>query len=400
MFYSKILIVFLIFLSGCSQNATKPDPLHSLDILAGMKNEKELFLSDIADSIGYVKLETRSDCLLGYGQAIIRNNRIFYQNGEPYAIYVFDISGKFLYKIDHQGKGPGEYVAILGWAVNQDGTRIALMDIGKQELHFYSADGRFIKSLQAKGGISHPSGVTFSPGNDLLVCTTQHSSPNPKYPALLLFSEDLNKRDTLILRDYSWANPALAEFAGVPYSFFHQGDSWSFKERNSDTLYKISRDFVVSPRLILNTGGLGPDFYQAHSADRSANIDLFKLFETRDYLFIHAAWHNKYYPLIYNKLKQELFILPEREGAKRSDRRSIDPVNDLDGLNSKYYYFDWYDNYWIDVLEVSELEPLKDKNGREAGLVSKSKFGKKLLKLAEESNENDNPVIRILYLKK
>lgn len=399
MYYYRIFIGFLILLSGCSQNATKPDPLHSLDILTGMKNEKELFLSDIADSIGYVKLETRSDCLLGYGQAIVRNNRIFYQNGDSYAIYVFDISGKFLYKIDHQGKGPGEYVAILGWAVNQDGTRIALMDIGKQEIHFYSADGRFIKSLPAKGGISNPSGMTFSPGNDLLVCTTQHSSPNSKYPALLRFSEDLTTRDTLILRDYSWVNPALAEYAGVPYSFFHQGDSWSFKERNSDTLYQISRDFVVSPRLILNTGGLGPDFYQAHSADHSANLDLFKLFETRDYLFIELIWRKEYFSLVYEKATMELFSLPVTEDAGRSEKGPIDPTNDLDGLNSTFNIFDRSGDYWIDVMQMAELEPLKDKNGREAGLVGKSKFGKKLLKLAEESNENDNPVIRILYLK-
>lgn len=65
--------------------------------------QEEILLSELADSISYIPLETRKDCLLGnYPFFSFTSRYIAYLN------YCFDWSGNFLFKIGKLGQGPGE----------------------------------------------------------------------------------------------------------------------------------------------------------------------------------------------------------------------------------------------------------------------------------------------------
>lgn len=395
--FRYLLSFGFLLLTGCTVTQNKPIQPLIVDVWSGMKNEKELFLSDIADSISYVKLETRPECLLAFGHPLIRHNRIFYSTGRPSRFYVFDINGTFLYQIDHQGKGPGEYLGIGTWTLNESGSRIAFTDGPGEHTYLFSAAGEYINS--AKSGTWSISGLAFTSNDRLLLCTSQIIRPIPDFPAVLLYSEDLTQKDTLITRDWSSVVQVQTDYSSIHFSFFGYRNSWTFKELTCDTLFLIDQNFKVYPRLILNTAGKGPDVNQAFSADRSQNIDLFRFYETRDYLFMHLAYQNEYYPLIYNKISRELFTLPERDDAKRSAKRMIDPFNDLDGLNSTFNKDDAGNNIWIDYLDIVDLQFLNDASGDLAEQVRKSKYGQKLIDLFEKSNIDDNPIIRILYLK-
>ena len=58
-----------------------------------------------------VPLETTDDCLLGDLEKIYESDgRLYIQDMKGTTIFVFDISGKFLYKIERLGEGPEEYL--------------------------------------------------------------------------------------------------------------------------------------------------------------------------------------------------------------------------------------------------------------------------------------------------
>jgi hypothetical protein len=69
-------------------------------------------LSSVAEKIEYVVLETNDECLIGSTkniQVTADGYLIAYRD----VIYHFGKNGEFLSKIDHIGKGPGEYLTIL-----------------------------------------------------------------------------------------------------------------------------------------------------------------------------------------------------------------------------------------------------------------------------------------------
>lgn len=65
--------------------------------------------SDIFDSIGFVKLETRDDALIGRIDRIIAvdNKYVILDGSISKAVFVFD--GKVLNRIGRNGRGPREY---------------------------------------------------------------------------------------------------------------------------------------------------------------------------------------------------------------------------------------------------------------------------------------------------
>lgn len=65
--------------------------------------QKEMLLSELVDSINYIPIETKKECLLrNYPFYVFTPRNIFYLN------YCFDWSGRFLFKAGTLGQGPGE----------------------------------------------------------------------------------------------------------------------------------------------------------------------------------------------------------------------------------------------------------------------------------------------------
>ena len=118
------MFLFVLFAS-CSNKESGSKNLPFLNIEEGLKNQKEMFLSDIADSIGYIKLETTPECLIGNGSAYIRNDKVFVHTIKPARVLVFNTKGKYLYKLDKQGQGPGEYTNLFQFTISNSGNRMA-----------------------------------------------------------------------------------------------------------------------------------------------------------------------------------------------------------------------------------------------------------------------------------
>jgi len=126
--------------------------LISIDILDGLKNQREFNLSEIVNDVEYVKLETNDSCLLGdYCQAIVTPSHIICKQFRPSEdILIFDRKGKFLNHVGRSGQGPGEYVGISYLAVNPLLPEIIIADNTLNRLSRFSFSGSLINEVSTK----------------------------------------------------------------------------------------------------------------------------------------------------------------------------------------------------------------------------------------------------------
>jgi hypothetical protein len=87
----------------------RPEKMH-VEFEKVMDQTRDLYLSDIAESVDYIPLETTGDFLIGENNVhvIPHGQWIFVsEHGKP--LGAFDRSGKFIRTIGSIGRGPGEY---------------------------------------------------------------------------------------------------------------------------------------------------------------------------------------------------------------------------------------------------------------------------------------------------
>ena len=105
-----ILLAGILF--SCSgetkQTATEEKTIDNIIRLGDAINQiREVNLSELVDSVTYLPLETRKECLL--------RNTSWFNYSPPYIICsrtVFDLNGKFVRTIGSIGQGPGEDPAL------------------------------------------------------------------------------------------------------------------------------------------------------------------------------------------------------------------------------------------------------------------------------------------------
>ena len=109
----EIFIAFLV-LTGCSApNQKSNQDFRVIDVpLKG--DDHQIMMSSFVNSISYIPLETKDECLIGCIDEIIVTDDFYYIVDETKACSVlcFDISGKFICKLGSRGPASGEYMQI------------------------------------------------------------------------------------------------------------------------------------------------------------------------------------------------------------------------------------------------------------------------------------------------
>ena len=104
--YTLLIILILCFVN-CSDPQEKHDQAIELDIAGALKNKKEIKLSQIAESIQYIPLETNPRCILGKIRKVhLAGALIFVSDLKDLSI--FNTKGQFINRISKNGRGPGE----------------------------------------------------------------------------------------------------------------------------------------------------------------------------------------------------------------------------------------------------------------------------------------------------
>jgi hypothetical protein len=107
-------------------------------------NVKELLISELAESIEVVKLETNDNCLIKeIWKVFVTDNHIgiLEHDGKPYKL--FDRKGNFISQIGSIGQGPNEYISIINSSIDETNKRVYLMPFMRaNQLLCYDFDGK------------------------------------------------------------------------------------------------------------------------------------------------------------------------------------------------------------------------------------------------------------------
>ncbi|WP_288861759.1 6-bladed beta-propeller [uncultured Bacteroides sp.] len=194
------------------------------------------YLGKYLKAASYVQLATEP--LIGAIKEVqIKNEKIYVLDAFS-RIVCYDMQGNVIFKIDAVGAGPGEYVRISAFAINEQSRELVIYDNPKTTLLYYNSDnGKHIKT--EKFPKPNPGAMASSDG--VYYYDNQFHSNYPN-DSTLHYSLLLSKNGTDIVQRYFAHNQAEAEyhFSAAPQPFSYN-DSVLYYCRNFDnTVYKLS----------------------------------------------------------------------------------------------------------------------------------------------------------------
>jgi hypothetical protein len=220
-----------------------------IDIDAGLKNIQTVKLSEIADSVSFLPLETTNESLLGnrisFGAFDFSPSYIFWYNK------CFDWSGKFVADIGKRGNGPFE---------EPEGVQTVLYN----DNHFYSKGSKFIeydntgihtgkeRNLYVIKNDANGSGLEgILVQGDCFFCTGNHFAVY-NYPTDILFFNKKNF-ETVSTRKVLEVDSVLSIYHGFgshKYVTYYQDHILFYNFMNDTIFYVTDRD--VAPQWIVS----------------------------------------------------------------------------------------------------------------------------------------------------
>lgn len=230
-----LILALLLCFSACSskENSTKDVGIKTITI--EIDGEDQRTFSQLVDSMSFIALETKEASLIGRITKLrFKDSRIYIlDKRKSNCLFVFDSTGRYLFKIDEAGKGPGEYVEASGFCIteNQD---IVLNDFSGKKILFYNSMGEFVRELH----------TDFSPediaslGDGLLAITSFYPSKR-----LIIMGSD----GKVIRREFD-------REPGLGYVYTNDlvtglGRAY-FRENFEDTIFQIDGDKITKKYLV------------------------------------------------------------------------------------------------------------------------------------------------------
>jgi len=133
---------------SCKQSSSNEskDNVKIININVG-DTAKPFFLSQIAQDISLIYLETDSLSYFDYIQDFRQFDKKFYfVTAKRTVLLIFTENGKLVKRIDLVGKGPREYSTIDSYTIDQEKKRLVIYDASLRKFISFSLNGEFISS--------------------------------------------------------------------------------------------------------------------------------------------------------------------------------------------------------------------------------------------------------------
>ena len=219
----------------------------------GVENEKQVKLSDIAEKITFVPMETTDASLLNK----VRANNIISVNGNivipcfNMGAFAFDENGKFIAPISRKGQGPGEFTRFMCVAGNSEKDLIYLKS--SKKMMAFRTDGTFVNEYKIPG-LGNPWETSIVMQDSVTLSAVINNTGQRPYRLILGNAQG----DTLN------AFPQYDRFEiprGMNYTYINNKENFLYQYKGEsvyhdyycDTLYTVTRDSLL-PRYLLDMG--------------------------------------------------------------------------------------------------------------------------------------------------
>ena len=385
-----------ILLSACHRNR----PATGLTVLHPplQTTEHLLHLSDIADSLSYIKLATDTSNLIGVIDKIIplKDRILIVDKDITQTIYIFDKSGKFIRKINKKGRGPGEYLSLNDVAVDVSNKRLIVHDDMAQKLSIFTYEGEFIEKIRLD---FITTSIAYL-GNNRLACYCDYIN-NPNYsirsksPNLILFDLQTRKTQSKLFFNSTINRLGITGLINN-LSSTYSNDTVHLIMPLNDTVYSICNnkvqpeyyvDLGVTPQMreLQRTASSSKSAQEASQEDSKPQYPVIcNMLESDSVVYLFYRHNNKSYYGFYNP-RRKTFKEGVRIWEKNTDNR-IPVVNDLDktipfmpmATDGKNFYY---------VMESFYFDYFRNSDNPQIANLSKT------------ITANDNPVIVVAHIK-
>ena len=385
-----------ILLSACHRNR----PATGLTVLHPplQTTEHLLHLSDIADSLSYIKLATDTSNLIGVIDKIIplKDRILIVDKDITQTIYIFDKSGKFIRKINKKGRGPGEYLSLNDVAVDVSNKRLIVHDDIAQKISIFTYEGEFIEKI----GLDFITTSIAYLGNNRLACYCDYIN-NPNYsirsksPNLILFDLQTRKTQSKLFFNSTINRLGITGLINN-LSSTYSNDTVHLIMPLNDTVYSICNnkvqpeyyvDLGVTPQMreLQRTASSSKSAQEASQEDSKPQYPVIcNMLESDSVVYLFYRHNNKSYYGFYNP-RRKTFKEGVRIWEKNTDNR-IPVVNDLDktipfmpmATDGKNFYY---------VMESFYFDYFRNSDNPQIANLSKT------------ITANDNPVIVVAHIK-
>ena len=138
--------VLLICVFGCNE---RHKIVFSAKYIVDIHNPLEISLDDFITDIDTIRLEATDESLIkDIYQIQIMDGRIYMSVNNSTALFIHDLTGKYITQINDRGQGPNEYLTITCFYLDPVNKRIVITDNLSKRILIYDKDGKQIDVIK------------------------------------------------------------------------------------------------------------------------------------------------------------------------------------------------------------------------------------------------------------
>lgn len=428
---------FLVIISLLSCNTKgKGDTDEQLCLInlseAISKPTHQLLLSDVADDIKIVPLESNEATIFNRVKHLLSNNDGIFIVAQR-RIMRFNKDGKYLCDIGQFGQGPGEFLFTCSIGYNDGKKEIYVPSLMDAVLKVYDVNGNYIHSINlfnknesigTNSNAREDRAYRFIDNHHFLRRMLPIPGIKESPWQLLIKDSDLNKTLELV-------NPNIIKYqtqymyedsldiskagsnweANAPVISYYKGKRSILFDSN-DTIYSLdTKNNYITAKYLLLTNSNTISAKELHVADKSDNylnnyIHPIDFIETNDYIFVVVENKTFSYLCQFDKTTRNIKSIRNQGEIRHSDfmnvnYRKVSIPEFTDDLTGGCPFFPDHtnDNEWIGVIPAERLLSEIDINELEKKEVKLPHRKQQLINVLKNLKEDDNPVLMIVKLK-
>ena len=378
LFYS--ILVCLLILTACKNDKTGiigyKDPKlvtrpFKVDIEEFKNNIKPVTLSEIGKDLIYIPLETNSQSLLrNINRLAFSNKYIFVSDFDK--LIQFDHEGNFLRQIGSNGRGPGEYIHVSYFDIDDKSERIYILAWGIHTILEYDFNGQFIRSFEIS--FTTLQFIKAESNSFAFVIPNHSSNPDAEYSEII--TDSLGTIKTKIKNHNRFQTNSFVTV--IPLYYFN--DTIRIFESRVDTLSILRKEKRI-PYAIFNLGNekMEPEQYEinAFKENNKDKLWIWDICENNDYLFLHLnlGLDDSSRFCIYDKHTSETVFL-NKKGF----------INNLDNGNPFWPKYVYNDSILVDYQSAYKF----------LNAINKNQVTGSLEVLSRKLTELSNPILVVL----
>lgn len=334
------LLIMVLFSCGFHQKSDNhPIPTLNPD---QVRNQKNIFMSEMATKGELVELETVPDSYIKYltDYHVGKDFILIADNTIP-KVSLYNRQGKFLYNIGSFGKGPGEYSRLVELCVNEDQGLIYLYSFYLARISIYKLNGEWIKDYNTRDLCSYPMiDVMEIVGNNLVLVLRRPPVELEDFYQVWFFDQNLN----FLEKQKPIPSNEMSGFDMQESIRSNQfNDGLVYLDYYGDTVFFIDENRKIEPMLHLDYGRMPTEMAQKEGVfnkqqDFTKMIGITSAPPLLLFSFLQKA--KDILTIFFNCNNQEMGILADSDCPTQLIQHGL--VNDITGITpyqaGKYFH--------------------------------------------------------------